>query len=398
MLRMRHGSVLPIVLIALALAISASSPGVAARKNLKASFQVELDALRRDYKFPGATAAYILPDGTVEVVATGLADVEAKTPMTPNSRMLAASIGKSFVAATALALVQEGVLHLNDPVSKWLGDRPWFKRVPNHDSITLQQLLNHSAGLPDHVHLPSFERAEKERWNKPGNPFPPEYLVSFILDQPALFPAGQGWSYTDTGYILVGMIIEKATGHTYYEEATRRFLKPLHLDLTSPSNTPNLPGLAAGYMEKGNAFGMAVKTTVAPGVMGWNPAQEWTGGGMVSNPRDLVVWAKALYEGRAMKGPYLKDLMHAVPIQKGDPSVEYGDAVAIYHNGPLGPTYGHGGWIPGYSSSMRYYPKYRIAVSLQINTDAGMVEHHRTLLNQDMEVRLAKVVADSLKK
>jgi len=81
----------------------------------------------------------------------------------------------------------------------------------------------------------------------------------------------------------LGLIIEKATGQTYYNEVTSRFLQPLHLTLT------------------------------APGVMTYNPVEEWTGGGLVSNSRDLAVWAKTLYEGRAMKGPYLKDLFHAVP-------------------------------------------------------------------------------------
>jgi D-alanyl-D-alanine carboxypeptidase len=391
-------SALATALIAAATFVAAAPAVAGDDEKLKANFQAALDSLHSQYGFPGATAAYVLPDGAVGTVATGYADVEAKTPMTANSRMLAASIGKTFVAATALALVHEGVLGIDDPISKWLGDRPWFSRLPNHDTITLHELLTQSSGLPDHVHMPAFAKANSQDWNKAGNPFPPERLVSFILDQKPLFKAGEGWSYTDTGYILVGMIIEKATGKSYYDEATRRFLVPLHLTLTSPSNTMHLPGLAAGYMEAANEWHMPVKTTVAPGVMDWNPAQEWTGGGMVSNPRDLVVWAKTLYEGRAMNWPYVKLLLQSVPISKDDPSIRYGAAVTIKYGGPLGPTYGHGGWIPGYSSSMRYYPDYRIAVALQINTDRGMVEHHQTLLSQDMEVRLAKVVVDSLKK
>ena len=118
---------------------------------------------------------------------------------------------------------------------------------------------------------------------------------------------------------------------------------------------------------------------------------------MASNPRDLVTWAKALYEGRAMNWPYLKTLLEATPLKKGDSSVKYGAAVAIYSTGPLGPTYGHGGWIPGYSSSMRYYPKYKIAVAFQVNTDRGIVETHHVPVSQEMELRLARIVADSLK-
>jgi D-alanyl-D-alanine carboxypeptidase len=387
-------------LVAVLVAASACSIAIPARAAaaLQDRFQAALDALREESKFPGATAAYILPDGSVGAAATGLADVEARVPMTPQSRMLAASIGKSFVAATVLALAHEGRLSLCDPLAKWLGDERWFPRLPNHQSIALQHLLMQTSGLPDHVHLSAFAAANARDWNKPGNPFPPERLVGFILDQPPLFKPGEGWSYTDTGYILLGMVIEKVTGHTYYEEATHRFLEPLHLSETSPSDKPNLPGLAAGYLEANNEWHLPVKTTSAPGMMVWNPGQEWTGGGLISTPRDLVMWAKTLYEGRAMNWPYVQKLLLAVPIEQGSPDVLYGAAVAIKYGGPLGPTYGHGGWIPGYSSSMRYYTKYHIAVALQINTDRGIVEHHRTPLTEDMEVSLARVVVESLPK
>ena len=109
--------------------------------------------------FPGATAAIALPDGTVMTAATGLADVEAGRAMTPETPMLAASIGKSFVAATVLALESEGRLSRDDLLSVHLGDRPWFDALPNAGTITIDHLLHHTSGLPDHVHLPEFQRA-----------------------------------------------------------------------------------------------------------------------------------------------------------------------------------------------------------------------------------------------
>ena len=358
---------------------------------LKARFQSELETLHDQYKFPGATAAYILPDGTVEVVATGLADVESKISMTAQSRMLAASIGKTFVGATVVALAQEGVLSLDDPIAKWLGDRPWFSRLPNHDTITLRQLLTHSSGIANHVDMEPFIHAFSENRYSITNPFPPETLIAFVLDQPPLFKAGESWHYSDTGYILVGLIIEAVTGHSYYEDVTQRFLEPLHLTLTTPSDRLELPGLAAGYMSPDNAFGLPPKTTLRPGVMVWHPGLEWTGGGLVSNSKDLVVWAKALYEGHAIKGNYLESLLQSVPISDDDPDTRYGVAVAIHENGPFGTTYGHSGWIPGYCSSLRYYPRYGIAIAFQINTDIGIVDGS-TQLFKDMENRLAKVV------
>lgn len=367
-------------------------------QTLEARFQVELDALHDQYGFPGATAAYILPDGTTGVAATGLADVELNIPMTPQSRMLAASIGKTFVGATVLALAQEGRLRLDDPISTWLGDRPWFSRLPNHDKITLRHLLTHSAGLPDHIYLKSYQETFARRWREPGNPFPPEALVEFILDQPPLFEPGQSFAYTDTGYLLIGLIIEEVADYSFYEEVTQRFLVPLRMGLTTPSNSRILPGLAAGYLPAQNKFGLEPKTTVAPGIMVWNPAREWTGGGFVSNPRDLVIWAKALYEGRAMKADYLKELMQSVSAGEGS-HARYGAGVGIHERGPLGATYGHGGGIPGYTSSMRYYPEYGVAIAFQINTDGGIATGTEFKpYYGEMQLRLAKLVTAAIQK
>jgi len=229
--------------------------------------------------------------------------------------------------------------------------------------IILRQLLTHSSGIANHVELDSFKCALREKWRAKENPFPPEALIAFVLDQPPLFKAGEGWYYSDTGYILVGLIIEAVTGHNYYEEVTRRFLEPLQLTLTAPSDRRELPGLAAGYLAPDNKLNLPEKTTLRPGIMAWHPGIEWTGGGLVSNPRDLVVWAKALFEGHAMEGNYLGTLLQSVPISSDDHDTRYGIAVGIHENGPLGSTYGHGGWIPGYCSSLRYYPDCGVAIA-----------------------------------
>ncbi len=129
----------------------------AAASDLHEQFLATLDGLRAEHGFPGATAAYVLlPDGATGVAATGFSDLETKTPMTVRSRMLAASIGKTFVGATMVALAREGCLDLDAPLSRYLSQRPWFTRLPNHASITLRHLLNHTSGLTDHVHDLAF--------------------------------------------------------------------------------------------------------------------------------------------------------------------------------------------------------------------------------------------------
>ncbi len=377
-------------LLCLAMVTVSVASALANPPELQARFQAEVETLGAQYELPGVTAAYILPDGSVGTAAAGLADIEAETPMSPESRMLAGSVGKTFVGAVAAVLAQDGVLDLDDPVASWLGDRPWFERLPNHDTITLRHLLLHTSGLPDHVDSEDFHRAWRLRRDGDDAPFEPEDLIAFVLDRPALFAVGEGWSYTDTGYLLAGLVIEAATGRSYYDTVTQRFLKPLQLTLTAPSDRCELPGLAAGYLSPDNALGLPVKTTVSPGVMAWNPRLEWTGGGLVSNPRDLVSWAKALFEGRAMSAPYLATLLQSTPVGT-DPNTRYGLGVGIHEDGPLGPTWGHGGWIPGYCSSVRYYPRFGVAVAFQINTDRGIVGGSVPVV-EDMERRLAEIV------
>jgi len=339
--------------------------------------KAELNHLQKQYGFPGATVAYVLPDGTVNEVSCGVADLETKVPMTPKSRMLAASIGKTFVAAEVIALAKEGRIHLDDPLSKWLGERNWYKRLSNHETITLRHLLTHSAGLADHAHIASFQ---KTHFHEAA----PEELVEYILDQPPLYKPGNGWAYTDTGYILLGLVIEKAIGNSYSEEVERRFFKPLKLDTTSLSDTPHLPGLIAGYTAPDNPFGLPIKTIDQSGVMVWNPAVEWTGGGIISTSHDLALWAKMLYEGRAMPYDYLGDLLQSVPAVG---SARYGAAVVITQNARFGEIWGHYGVIPGYTSSVRYYPKYGIAIAFQINSDKDTPDYIGI-----MEQRLAKAI------
>ena len=125
--------------------------------------------------------------------------------------------------------------------------------------------------------------------------------------------------------------------------------------------------------------------------MVWHPGVEWTGGGLVSNSRDLALWGAALFSGQALTGAYLGELLKSVAISPDTPEIHYGAGVAIHRTGPFGPVYGHGGWIPGYSSSLRYYPAHGVSVTFQINTDIGIVDDTTPVI-QEMEAGLAKIV------
>ena len=341
---------------------------------LVAQIEETLGGFQERYDFPGATAAIALPDGTVISVATGLADVEAGREMTAETRMLAASIGKTFVGVIVLALEYEGVLAQGDLLADHLGKRSWFANLPNAQTITLRHLLRHQSGLPDHPNMPEFQATFGASVAKGAPALTPEELLGFISGHEPLFKAGAGWAYSDTGYILLGLVIEETTGEVYYDVVQARLLDPLGLTGTIPSDGPDLADLAVGYTPSNNPFGLPERTADAEGRLAWDPAVEWAGGGFASTSRDLARWGHLLFGGKAMPTAYLSRLLDGVPVAPESPDVRYGAGTAIYARTPRGPVYGHGGWIPGYVSSLRHYADHGVTVAFQINSDVGLAD------------------------
>ncbi len=334
---------------------------------LRASLNEKLDELHKAASFPGATIGFVLPDGRSSSVATGLADRESKITLKPSDRMLAGSIGKTYVSAITLQAVQEGKLRLDDKIERWFKKDAWFKRLPNANDITLRMLMNHSSGIPEHVLNKEFIAAMKK---DPDRIWKPEELIAYILDAKPLFAAGQGWSYADTNYILVGMIFERVTKKTVYGEVERRILKPLRLERTIPSDRRVLPGVITGYSMPNSPFGFEGRV-ILDGKFIINPQMEWTGGGFASTAEDLALWAKQLYEGKVLKKEVLDQMLTGVAANEGRGGAagnKYGLAVQIRQS-EWGESYGHGGWFPGYRSEMEYFPQHRIAVAIQFNTD-----------------------------
>ena len=349
------------------------------------AFQVALEQIVADSGVPGGVAAYVLPDGRLVKVAAGLADRETGLSMTTDSRMLAGSVGKTFVGALALSLAADGVLDLDRPISTWLGTRPWFSRLPNKKTIALRHLLDHSSGLLDHVKLPEFATLVAAGNLNPAR----ETLIALVLDHEPLFPAGQGFAYTDTGYLLAGMVIEAATGRTYYGELRRRLLDPLGLTLTTPSDHKRLPGLVPGYLAVDNPYGLPSKTIVGSGVLVFDPSSEWTGGGLVSNAGDLARWAKVYYEGKAMGTEYLSILLNGGFKEDKQGQARYSLGTGFGAT-PYGPVYGHSGWIPGYLSFVSYFAESGVAIAVQFNSVEGMSSETNAL--SLAKERLPKVI------
>ncbi|HKQ74855.1 MAG TPA: serine hydrolase domain-containing protein [Blastocatellia bacterium] len=338
-------------------------PGKVNFGDLARRIQLKLIEFRDAGDFPGATVGVAMPDGRGMSVSIGYSDLEAQRSMKPADRMLAGSIGKTFVSAVTLQLVDEGKLDLDDRIEKWLGKEPWFDRLPNGRQITLRMLMNHTSGIREHVLNNDFIKALREQ---PDRIWKPEELIAFILDSKPLFEAGGGWSYADTNYILVGMIFERVSGRTVYGEVERRILKPFKLKDTTPSDSRVIPGLIPGYVSPRSPFGFDGRTIIDDKFV-INPQMEWCGGGFASTAEDLAKWAKLLYEGRLLRQTTVEQLLDAVPAKTGE-GHKYGLGAQVRRT-DWGVTYGHGGWFPGYLSEVEYFPKHRTAIAVQFNTD-----------------------------
>jgi len=364
--------------VALLVLLAACGAGESSQDDLRARLQARLDSMQVEQGFPGATVGVVLADGTSFGLATGLAD-SSGVAMRPDHRQLTGSVGKTFAAAVALDLISEGLVGLDDPVSKWLGSNDWYARLPNGSDITVRMLLNHSAGIPDNVADSVFLG---DIFLTPDRVWEPREMISYIFDEEPLFPAGSEFRYTDTNYILVGMVIEAATGAPFYQELKERVTDRFSLDVV-PSDTRRIERLANGYPGSSveaslRGYGTdwsgtpssaagASTTVLVDGEFVINPQFEWTGGGLASTAEALARWAKLLYEGR-----YLSESMVATMLGgSATPDGGYGLGVGISRDGPFGIAYGHGGFMTGYRTQMAYFPEHEIAVAMQANTNVG---------------------------
>jgi D-alanyl-D-alanine carboxypeptidase len=339
---------------------------VANNTTLETALQLKLDEWHKAGSFPGATLGVVLANGESFSLAVGFSDRETKTPMKPTDRMLAGSVGKTFAAATALQLIKEGRIGLDDKIEKYLGPEPWFSRLPNAKEITVRQLMNHSSGL---VRYEFKDQFTKDLTANPEKTWKPAELVAYLLDERPPFEAGKGWDYSDTNYIVLGMIIEKVTGRKFYDEANRRLLTPLKLTNTIPQDGPRLKGVIQGYAGPNNPFG-GTDAMIVNGKFAINPQFEWTGGGYASTASDLARWARMIYEGKAFSPELLPQVVDGVAAPMLGRETKYGLGVIIRKT-TAGTSYGHSGFFPGYMTDMMYFPEHKVALAVQVNTSVG---------------------------
>jgi len=329
--------------------------------------QARLDSLTDNRIVPGATLSVRFSDGTNLSLASGLADVEEKIPMKPDDVMLSGSVGKTYVAAVVLKLYEQGLIDLKAKAVSWFQDTDWFQNVQNAPDITVGMLLNHTAGIPEYVYQKELWQAISENRDKEWSV---EERLAFVTDEPPVNPPGEGWAYADSHYLILGLIIEKVTGRSYYEVLDELILGPCNLDHTFHSDRRSVPGLIPGYTNLTDEFQLPHKV-LNDNRYAFNPQLEWTGGGLASTVSDLTLWAHQLYGGSVLKPETLKLMLTPAPYETTlFEDAGYGLGSFIAETDGVA-WYGHTGFSPGYITYLQYLPDYDIALALQVNDDSS---------------------------
>ncbi len=327
-----------------------------------------LKKARADKKMPGLRAAIRFPDGHIIKAAVGLGDTEAKKPLNNIVGMPGGSTGKTFVAALAMMLVEDGTLSLDDPLSKWFSKTKWYSRLPNAKHIKVRHLLSHSSGIPDYPRSGQYRMAMITRAIRHGTAkFDPDELIEFSIgdekEKPP-FDVGKGYHYSDTGYLILGLAIEKASGKKYYDLVQKRILDPLKLDGIRPQNKALLEDIVPGY------WGGVGRNLKKDGRMKIDPSNEWTGGGLVTTPTMLVKFFGALAEGKVVK-PKTLELMLKGEWQNPKLKWRYGYGLFVYENGKT-KRFGHAGLWSAYRSDVTHYSSSGLTIAVQANRDGNI--------------------------
>lgn len=328
--------------------------------------QAELAALleeaRAEMDMPGLRGAVRFADGSIVRASVGLADVENSVALDDSVGMPGGSTGKTFVAALTMSLVEDGVLALEDPASKWLGGVAWFDELPNAETMRIRHLLSHSSGMGDYPATMRYGMLSIWRAiSRGGIRFEVEELIGMV-DREPLFPAGEGYAYTDAGYLVLGRVIEAASGREYFDLLDERILTPLGLDEIRPQDRSILPDITPGYMA-------GARNLRDDGSMKIDPSSEWTGGGLITNPIMLVRFYGDLAESRVVRAESLAAMLDAGWRNPSIPDWHYGFGLFVYDDGG---RFGHGGLWPGYRTQVMHYAESGTTIAVQTNRDGRL--------------------------
>lgn len=307
-------------------------------------------------------------------------------PIAPADRFLAGSTGKTFVAATALALAAEGALDLDARAAAILDEPAWLLEIPNGGEVTIRQLLSHRSGVPRYVLDPALWSALLA---DPDREWTPEECLGRLAGAAPLSEPGTAFAYADSNYLIVGRALEAADGRPIREQVRARFLEPLALDGIVPQDSRSIGSLVQGHPVMTRAFGVPERMLDEDGRLPLHPGFEGCGGGYASTPVDLARWARALFSGAAIGADALARMLHdAGEARELGPGARYGLGV-IVRDTAVGELLGHDGVFPGYLTAMGYVPALDLGVAAQWNGDGSPGGPPHRLL-----VELAEIVGE----
>ena len=322
------------------------------------ALQKTLDLVRSGGQYPGTSAAVVFPDGSIWTGVSGSAVLSPQAPVTTDTLFSIGSISKTFVAALIGRLAQAGTVGLDDPLAKYVAD------FPNAAKITLRQLLNHTSGIQDLFDAAGVSDAILAH---PSAAWTSAQVLARI-GKPYFAP-GAGYHYSNTNFVLLGLVAEKATGQTVAALVRSMFLEPLGLTHTylQTEETPQGPE-AHGYMApaskpRDNSAGTMLPFTAEATAVGF-------AGAYVSTAGDLGAWADALYRGNVLDQATLASMADVSPTVPYKPRLLYGYGLGLEELTVAGQTaWGHKGWLDGFWSAMEYIPAYHVTVVVLTNAN-----------------------------
>jgi D-alanyl-D-alanine carboxypeptidase len=338
---------------------AATEPSAGAWKPVEPALAMKLEsalaAARVEQELPGLAMAVAYRDQRqLWVSAAGFSDLAAQTPWLPTDESRIGSVTKTFTAAIVLQLVGEGLVTLDDPIESWVTG--WY------EGPTLRHLLGNTSGIASYNYVGSFDLARS--WT-------PTELVQWAYDhEPELrFVPGSQWEYSNTNFVLLGMVIEKATGQAYEDALRQRVFDSVGLDMRLAKSGDDSPTLVRCYTGSPPVDSSSAE----------DPSYGWSAGGIVSTPSDLARWLVALYGGELLADTALEAMTTPNGLETPDQE-DYGLGTIIENDDGSGLTLvGHTGGLSGYATHAFYLREQNVALALMSNwreTDLRAASSH----------------------
>ena len=302
---------------------------------------------------PGLSLAILRNGRADKMRGYGLANVETNTPATEKTVYELASVTKPFTATAIMMLVEDGKLALDDKPGKYYLGFP-----KSWENVTVRSLLNHTSGLKNYLEIPDFIKGIRDD-------VPQHELMHSVAEFPLDFPVGEDWHYSNSGYFLLGSLIEKITNKSYNDFLTERIFRPLGMTATRLDDKRTiLPNRAAGYSWDG---------TLKNGEY-VSPTQSFAAGGLVSTAEDMAKFDAALYGEKLLKKATL-ELMWTPTVTKNGAVHTYGMGWGAMAKTAEGHRFiDHTGGIQGFSTHIVRYPEDKFTVVVLANLDSAQAD------------------------